>query len=623
MMDGPIRPEGVYLFEQFRLDPVSRTLTRNDARVPLAARLFDTLLFLVESQGRLVSRHDLMQAVWPARTVEDASVAMAISSLRTALKQHGAAENLIITAPGRGYRFGCHVVFEPAPRAPLPTPLPPVKSARRVRHALLIAAAAACAIALWRLTARQPSPVEHAPATPPHSIAVLPFTNLGGDPHEAYFAEGLSEELINALGRTPGLQVAARLSSFSFTGKQVTVADIARQLHVALVLEGSVRRDGPRIRVIAQLIDAATGFQVWSHSYDTQQGDILALQGQLAESVISSLRIVLLPTEVARLTAGGTANPRAFDAYLSGLPKVGGPDDDSERQAITALTEAIALDPNYAAAYAQRARALANLATNGVFADVAQGQAMMASALSDAQRAIALAPDLAESHAALGFVLTCGISELGRAAAEYARALELAPGDATILMRNARFQLAMGHIPLAVELAEHAVALDPLTGATYRTLARILAYAQRYDDALTALRRARSLPPANAMIDRIDLAFVQMSQGDAAAAHATCGAARDPYDLACLAWADHVLGRQQEAESALAKMRDMLGNNAAYLYATIYAQWGRPKDALDWLATAYRQHDAGLLDMKVDPRLESLRANQTYKDIEKALGFPP
>jgi serine/threonine-protein kinase len=622
MMDGPIRPEGVYLFEQFRLDPVSRTLTRDGARVPLAARLFDTLLFLVESQGRLVSRHALMQAVWPARTVEDASVAMAISSLRTALKQHGAPENVIVTAPGRGYRFGCHVVFEPAPRAPAPETPPAPAAPRRSRVGLLGLAAAIFACALWRLMPARPPATDIAPA-PPHSIAVLPFTNLGGDPHEAYFAEGLSEELINALGRTPGLQIAARLSSFSFAGKQVTVADIARQLHVALVLEGSVRRDGPRIRVIAQLIDAATGFQIWSHSYDTQQGDILALQGQLAEAVISSLRIVLLPDEVARLTAGGTANARAFDAYLSGLPKVGGPDDDSERQAITALTEAIALDPNYAAAYAQRARALANLATNGVFADVAQGQAMMASALSDAQRAIALAPDLAESHAALGFVLTCGISELGRAAAEYARALELAPGDATILMRNARFQLAMGHIPFAVELAEHAVALDPLTGATYRTLARILAYAQRYDDALTALRRARSLPPANAMIDRIDLAFVQMSQGDAAAAHATCGAARDPYDLACLAWADHVLGRQQEAESALAKMRDTLGNNAAYLYATIYAQWGRPKDALDWLATAYRQHDAGLLDMKVDPRLESLRANQTYKDIEKALGFPP
>jgi serine/threonine-protein kinase len=623
MMDGPIRPEGVYLFAQFRLDPVTRTLTRDGAKVPLAARLFDTLLFLVESQGRLVSRYALMQAVWPARTVEDANVAMAISSLRTALKQHGAPDNLIVTAPGRGYRFGAHVVFEPAHRAAPPETPPKPARPRHTSAVLLGLAALACAIALSRLVPHQPGPVERAAPAPPHSIAVLPFTNLGGDPHEAYFADGLSEEVINALGRTPGLQVAARMSSFSFAGKQATVADIAQQLHVALVLEGSVRREGPRIRVIAQLIDAATGFQLWSHSYDTQQGDILALQGQLAEAVIASLRIVLLPDEVARLTAGGTANPQAFDAYLSGLPKVGGPDDESERQAIAAMTHAIALDPNYAAAYAQRSRGLVNLASNGVFADVAEGHAMMDSARADAQKAIALAPDLAESHAALGFVLISEISELGRAAAEYARALELAPGDTRILTRNAGFQLALGHTQAAVGLAEHAVALDPLTPQTYRKLARILAYARRYDDALTALRRARSLPPANPMADRIELAFVERSKGDAAAAYATCSGARDPYDLFCLAWADHVLGHQPDAEAALAKLHDTLGNNAAYLYAAIYAQWGRTKEALDWLQTAYRQHDVGLIDMKIDPRLDSLRATQTYKDIETAMGFPP
>jgi len=655
--------EGLYEFGAFRLDPIGRTLSHDGVHVALAPRLFDTLLHLVESHGRLVSREELMQAVWPARTVDHTSLGMAVSSLRTALKQHGAADNLIITAPGRGYRFGARVTFVPLPlpepgdvamAAAVPVPAAPGQPARAIRRwpggratwtlAALALALAGFGLLRWHAVAPRAAIAPRAPATPPaftppaftpsaftppaftpppRSIAVLPFTNMSGTPDDDYFAEGLSEELINALGRSGALRVAARVSSFSFKNRPATVTEIARHLNVGLLLEGSVRRTGTRVRVIAQLIDGTTGFQVWSQGYDRAPGDMLALQGELAASCIASLKLILLPNDVARLTLGGTTDPRAFDAYLSGLPHASDSDDAQERQAIAAFSRAIALDPKYAQAYAARARAQAYLGANGVFADVAAGHAMLQAAERDANQALALAPDLGEAHAALGFVLKCRLSDLARAGAEYARATELAPGDATILLRGAFFELALGHIPPAVAAAEHAASLDPLTPKTYRMLARILAYARRFDDAHAALRRARGLLPADPRADRTDLAFVQMMQGDVQGALQTCGTDLDPHFLMCVAWVDHALGRQEDAEAALARLRAAIGDNGAYLYANILAQWGRQDAALTWLQTAYRLRDPGLINMRIDPMIGRLRGTPRFKQIEAALGFPP
>jgi TolB-like protein/DNA-binding winged helix-turn-helix (wHTH) protein/tetratricopeptide (TPR) repeat protein len=636
-MDAAAPPEGVYAFEQFQLDPISRTLTRDGVRVALPARLFDTLMYLVQHAGRLVPREELMAAIWPARTVEESSLSMAISNLRAALKQHGATENLIITASGRGYRFGAVVVFNPTARRIEPTPAstaepapapPPAASNRGVLTwvTLLGLGLVLGGVAIWRLPQR---PSEHAapaeaPFTPaPHSIAVLPFTDISGQPNGAAFADGLTEELINALGRGGTLRVAARMSSFAFKGKPATVATIARELNVGLLLEGSIRREGDRLRVIAQLIDTTTGFQIWSRSYDREHGDMLSLQGQLAETVFSSLKIVLLPNEVARLTLGGTTNPKAFDAYLRGLPHTIDGSDDEEKQSIADFTAAIALDPKYALAYAQRARALSYYAANGEFTDVAKRKAAIQAALQDANYALVLAPDLGDAHAALAFVLKCSLSELSRAGDEYTKAMELAPGDATMLMGYALFETVRGHMQTAIDAAEHAAALDPLTPKTYRKLARILAYAGHYDEARAALRHAESLASADPGADQELLVRISMWQGDVARVAQMCGTGRDPYDDYCRAWVDEAQGRTADAEADLAHMRTLIGDNGAFLYATVYARWGHPAQAVQWLQTAYRVSDPGLINLQIDPMLEPIRGTPEFKEIRARLGFPP
>jgi serine/threonine-protein kinase len=660
-MDGPARSVGAYAFDRFQLDPVGRTLTCEGAPVRLAARLFDTLLYLVEHHGRLVERDELLRAVWPARTVDATSLGMAISSLRAALKPHGAAENLIVTAPGRGYRFGARVTIVPmqdrpasaADMALLPAAerppfvggaaeqpsfvgsaaeRPPLVGGAAERPPspprqrwLWIGGIAACVALAAVLNGRMP----RAPfgggqvVPPPHSIAVLPFDNMSGDARETYFADGLSEELIDALGRVGALRVAARVSSFSFRGKSTTVADIGRQLHVGTLLEGSLRRDGGRVRVTVQLIDAVSGFQMWSRSYDRDQGDVLMLEGQIAGAVIASLKVVLLGDAASRLTPGGTINGRALDAYLAGLANVSEADLAADQNAIDSFTVAIRLDPNFALAFAGRARALCYLATNGTSSDPGAARRKLDAALQDAERSVALAPDLGEAHAALGFVLKSRLENLARAGAEYARAVELSPGDASISMRYALFQVALGHKQEAVDAAEHAAALDPLTPGTYRLLARVLTFAGRYEDARAALRRAQNLQPPDPAQDRQYLAFVDMWQGDTAQALHTCGGERDPRDDICLAWAYHRLGRLADAQAALRRVQAAVGDNAAFIYALLYSQWGEQDEALHWLQTAYRNADPGLVELKVVPFPEALRQTSIYQDIEHRLGFPP
>jgi TolB-like protein/DNA-binding winged helix-turn-helix (wHTH) protein len=368
-MDVSTRERGVFLFGPFRLDPVRRTLLRDGAVVVLAPRLFDTLLHLVAHHERLVEKGELIAAVWGRRTVEEANLSQAIFALRKVLQTGGADDNVIVTAPGRGYRCGVPVVFETAPEdrsaaGSFGQPeaggagVPPGARPWWRRPSALWASALALVLAasggtLWTLRSggnTAPPGVSVRFAPPPHSVAVLAFTNLSGDPGQEYFSDGLSEELIDALGRIGAVRVAARQSSFSFKGKSATIADIARQLNVGTVLEGSVRRDGSRLRINVQLIDAVTGYQLWSNQYDRALGDSFSLQADIAGAVIASLQTSVLGSDTAKLILGGTTNPEAVDAYLRGVRLMSLATAASTKQAASAFEAAISKDPNFALA---------------------------------------------------------------------------------------------------------------------------------------------------------------------------------------------------------------------------------------------------------------------------------
>ncbi len=463
--------------------------------------------------------------------------------------------------------------------------------------------------------------------TPPeHSVAVLPFTNLSGDPTQDYFSDGISEELINALSHVEALQVSARTSSFSFKGKDVDIASIARKLNVAAILEGSIRRSGNTVRITALLVNSVNGFHIWSQSYDRDLRDILALQTDIATAVAQEMRIKLLGDEAERIEVGGTRNPQAYDAYLRGMQiEVTAQDLPSSRRALAAFDQAIAFDPNYAAAYTHRARALRSVANFSNEASAVRG--LYAMALQAAERAVALAPDYADAHMALGWqVLVHGFLDFSGADREIDRAMALAPGSASVLDSYAGFQSLIGHHDLALAAIRRAIKLDPQNPRYREHLLQSLDWARRFEEVLVAVQDAKALH-AEGYYAGIYSATSYLALGRPEIASQTCRSTETPLDEGdrhfCLALAYHALGKMKQATTELEELRALIGDLGAANYAAIYAQWDDADAAMLWLATAERLRRASLVAIKVDWMFDPIRNQPQFQALERRLNFPP
>jgi TolB-like protein/Flp pilus assembly protein TadD len=470
-----------------------------------------------------------------------------------------------------------------------------------------------------------PTPAaQSAPASdfnpPPHSIAVLPFVNLSGDKEQEYFSDGLTEELLNSLSEINELQVAARTSAFSFK-EHPDIATVAHKLNVGAVLEGSVRRSAHTVRITAQLINAVTGFHLWSKSYDRDLGDVLKLQTEIATAVAEALKVTLLSDTSAKIELGGTRNPAAFDAYLRGAKVfVSRHEVEDLSAAIASYTESIRLDPHYALAMAGRSIALSYGAAQA--ATPAAAREGFDKAHADARLAFTLAPDLAQAHLALATVLELGTLDFTRASAAYERALALAPGNAQVLRISGLFAAYMGHIDAGLAAARRAVVLDPLARDSHSLLGRALYAARRYEEAVVAFSEGISLYPGDkAFYTYRGLTYYGL--GDLQSARASCETKRDYLgNQWCLAVTYDKLGRHADAEAELAKLKVSMGDVMAYQYAAIYAQRGDNPKALEWLETALRLRDPGLEQLKTDPLMDPLRKEARFQAVMRELKFP-
>jgi len=506
-----------------------------------------------------------------------------------------------------------------------PGPKEPVRASRSSKPVLLAIVAVVFAVLAY-IVADKFWISKHLVAStafnpPPHSIAVLPFANMSGDKEQEYFSDGLTEELLNSLAEINELQVAARTSSFSFQGEHPDIATVARRLNVGAVLEGSVRRSANTIRITAQLINAVTGFHLWSKTYDRDLGDVLKLQTEIATAVASALKVTLLGDVAAKVELGGTGNPAALDAYLRGLKAARSIHDTKDLPAaIAAFTEAIGLDPHYALAFAGRSIALSTAASEATTeAAVREG---FDKARADARQALSLAPDLAQAHSALAAVAENGTLDFTQANDEYERALALAPGNAQVLRFSGSFAVFMGHFDAGIAALRRAVVLDPLARQSHSKLGRALYAARRYEEAVAAQAEVISLDsdfkPAYG-----DRGLAYYGLGDLERARGSCETKPDDWGSQwCLAVIYDKLGRHAAAEAELAKLKAFGGDAAAYQYATIYAQWGNRAKALEWLETALRLRDPGLQELKTDPLLDPLRQEPRFQAIERELKFP-
>lgn len=615
MTTAPAKEYRGYRFGEFFFDLERRSLFRDSQEIPLRPRSFQILSYLVANHGRLITRDELMQAVWADTIVTDDSLTQCVIDIRRALGD--TEQQMIRTLPRQGYLFEAPVTAE-VRTASLPT-LPPAAMteparswrgwrARPALPALLVLGVTALLVWLYRPGS---PPVSGTPASPPaKSIAVLPFADMSPDGDRRYFADGLSEEILNRLAQVRELKVIARTSSFSLRDRpDLDAVAIGRLLNVSYLLEGSVRHSGDRLRVTAQLIETAGGTHLWSESYDGGPGDALDVQARIAGSVAGAMRVALDDSGAAGPPRQPLAS--AYDAYVRAHYLHTRRRTGDLQRAKELYLEAIRLDPDYARPWAGLA-GVYMLELSNREDDYDAVLELMGNA---ARTALRLDPTLAEAHAQLGrFHSLSGDPEL--AMRHLVRASELNPNSSLVIGLQAGRAGLQGRYEEALALQRRAVEVDPLNYVNRSNMVGFLLVAGRYAEAETELLELHALRRDDSAASTYRFQ-IYLLQGRLEEARAVLGdvmpASRQQQSRALLHGAT---GDVAGADAAMQELREQETSEAALLLAEVHAYRGEHGPALSWLETSYRRLGPEptataltrwYLDARFSPFLQDLR----------------
>lgn len=469
------------------------------------------------------------------------------------------------------------------------------------------------------VVATPPAPARGATEAPAgdKSIAVLPFVDMSQAGDQAYFSDGLSEELLNQLAQVPQLRVIARTSSFSFKDRNVDIATIAGALGVAHVLEGSVRKSGDRLRVTAQLVRASDSTHLWAQTYDRALSDVFALQDEISREIVSALKVELLPEQ--RL--GGTqrtSHPAAYEAYLRGMDANRSAGHGAAMRALGAFEQAVGLDPGYANAHA--ALALARNVAADYAASAAQRAEQLDRAFAAAGQAITLAPDLADGYTARGTLRNLIDWDWTGAATDLERALALDPNDPATLTAYAHLMFFGGRHGEAIAMLRRATDLDPLAATTWFNLGVTLLHDGQAEAARDALQRASDLS-VDANWPEFYLGFLDLQAGDTERALLHFLRAPDPYRLAGTAMLEHARGNPDASQAALDALRERYAVGFAYQIAQVHAWRGEVDLAFAWLQRGYDSRDYGLTRLRDDPILAAVADDPRFALLVDKVGF--
>jgi adenylate cyclase len=507
------------------------------------------------------------------------------------------------------------------PPAPATTPVHALSAARRVRRRWLVAATLILTIGVSAAAAVNMRRASVADGDVP-SIAVLPFLNLSGDPEREYFSDGLAEELLNVLAQLPTLRVASRTSSFRYRGSEVPVDSIGRALGVEHVLEGSVRQEGTRVRITAQLIDAETGYHLWSQTYDRELTDIFHVQDEISRAIVNELR-VRLGGRRGPLVRQETVDPEAHALVLRGSYVLARQNDRAGlEQAAAFFRDAAYRDSSYARAWAGLASAVQSQAYRR-YVPTSEGYA---TARSYAQRALALDPAQIRAHMVLARIAEIHDWDFAAAEEHYRIAAELNPHNSGYLAGRAFLLLRLGRSDEAIEVIRRYVALEPDKPNSHTLVGAVYGYSGRFTESLAAFRTALSLDPHNPTAQiGVTLTASYMGRFDDAIAAGEAVRAQsgeDQYVLSALGYAYARAGRQTDAESALAALRQQ-SEPSAYLQAVILAGLDHRDEALRLLEKSLDQREDAAPDMGIDPSFANLRNDPRLEALLKRIGLAP
>ena len=636
------RSTSVVQFGAYEVSLQSGEVRKAGMRIRVQQQPMKLLEILLERPGEIVTREELRRRVWPNEGFGDFDQALniAIGKLRSAFGDSAENPRFIETLPQRGYRFIADVSVvgadarpkrpESAPgdvpaRDPEPTKhgaglaVAP-KGRLSSSHRLIIAGALVLSflvVSLWLF--RTPSRGTRSI----RSLAVLPLDNLSGDPSQNYFADGMTDELITDLAQISALRVISRTSVMVYKGARKPLPQIARELNVDAVVEGTVLHSGDHVRITAQLIEASTDRHLWSQSYESELRDTLALQNKVAAAIADQIRINLTPREQAALKNAEVVNPEAYESYLKGRYFWNKRTADGLKVALAYFNQAIEQDPNYAQAYSGLADTYALLG-DWQYAAMTPKEAFP-KAKAAAIKALELDSRLGEAHNSLAFVLDGFDWDLNSGGNEFRRAIELAPGYATAHHWYAWHLSLLGRYDPAIAEMRKAQNLDPLSLIINADLAELLVVAHSYDESILQSRKTIEMDPNFALAhNQLAQAYLQKHMYDEAIAELTKAiklSGGSPAFIANLARAYVATGKRSEALKLLNDLKKRSNpsySNAAEI-AVIYASLGDTDQAMNWLEKGYEERfNPGVL---LRPGFDPLRSDPRFQDLVRRIGL--
>ena len=619
----------------FEIDVDSGEVHKQGRRVALQEQPFRVLAMLLERPGEVVSREELQARLWPADTYVgfDEGLNTAIRKLRVAFGDSAENPRFIETASRRGYRFIAPVEAVPivalSPPATTVAAEPRSISFRTLWIGFAVFVFAVCALLVFLRFGRHRSP-----PLGKIMLIVIPLENFSSDSQQDYLSDGITEELITQLGGLDPqhLGVTARTSAMQYKHTQKSAAQICREVGADYLLEGSIRRSGDRIRVTAQLIQASDQTHLWAESYDRDLSDVLRLEGDIASTVASAIRLTLSQQVHQRLAAVGPTNVEAHDAYLRGLQGWNLRTRDGFQQAITNFTRATELDPGNAPAFAGLARVY-SLAP--IFSGMPAGAAAP-KALDAASRALSLDATLADAHSVLGFVKGHYEFDWPAAEREFRRAIELEPNDAFAHFYYSNSYLSpFGHHEEAVAEMRKAMELDPLSPRLQSFAGITLKWARRYDDSLAQFQKADQLDPNFPLNhERLAQLYAILGRYEEAVTEETKArllVGEKPQDvLAKMSTLQRELATngergywKQQLQFAQDRQNPPEAYARPYGLAIIYAHLGENAKAFENLEHALAERDTQITELAIEPQFDPLRSDPRFADLERRIGLLP
>jgi TolB-like protein/DNA-binding winged helix-turn-helix (wHTH) protein/Tfp pilus assembly protein PilF len=640
-------------FGVFEVDLKACEIRKHGVRLKLPEQPFQVLSVLLENPGEIVTRDELRTRLWPSDTFVDFDHGLnnAVMRLREVLGDSSENPRFVETIPRRGYRFIAPVagsllpaastiqlheesgqvpvevakpelVETPAEVRPKPADRPwPSTGRLAVVGAGIVLACLLGAAAVYRY--RRSGSVAPAQSK---SLIVLPLENLSGDKDQDYFADGMTDDLIANLAKIHSLRVISRSTAMSYKGTHKPLSQIASELNVDAVVEGTVLRVSDRVRITAELVQVSTDRHLWADTYESQMGDILALQNRVSSAIVNEIRINLTPADVERLAKNPAVAPEAYENYLKGRYYWNKRSDENLTRAIGYFEEATHQAPNYSLAYAGLADCYAIISAE-IFGTMSPSQAAP-KAKAAALHALELDPTLAEAETSLATVRFNYDWDWSGAAAGFDKAIKDNPAYATAYQRYSLYLMAMGRTEDSVEQINKARELDPLSISINFSLGWRFYMARQYDRAIQQLRNTLEMDPSYELPHLVlGLSYTQKGNFSRALpelrkavelSHGT------PLMISALATASARSGNKDEAEKLLA---DLISESkkqyvSPYYFALVYVGLGQRDKAIDLLEKAYADRSNGLVFLKAEPALDDLRSDPRFVALEQKLNFP-